>query len=359
MTAVGTVKTARQPWIDRIRWVTVLLVVFYHVLYQFNSVGVIRNIDAPGIPLLDAPLYFLYPWFMCLLFLVAGISARYSLEKRTGKAFLKDRARRLLLPSIAGIFVLGWTSGWVTSHMAEYFVPDGLPGIVNYLIWCLSGIGPLWFAQELFAGCLVLLLLRAIDRNDRLWQLGGKVGLGTLIVLGFAVWGSSYLLITPMVEVYRNGIYWFMFLMGYYIFSHEEIIDRLAKVHVPLLIAGCLLGVTYTVYYFGQNYTTRTCLQSAFTNGYAWVMILALLGTFKARWTRTSPLSDYLTRNNFAIFALHNPLLVLIAYFVTAYLAVPVWADYLLTFLGTAVLLLPFCELVHRIPIIRTLLLGE
>ena len=58
----------RQPYLDRIRWCTVLIVIVYHVLYQFNSVGLIRNIYAPGIPILDTSMAFVYPWFMALLF---------------------------------------------------------------------------------------------------------------------------------------------------------------------------------------------------------------------------------------------------------------------------------------------------
>lgn len=79
----------RQPYLDRIRWSTVLVVVVYHVLYQFNSVGLIRNVHAPGLPLLDTPMAFVYPWFMGLLFVAAGMSARYSLQKRTGNGIFE------------------------------------------------------------------------------------------------------------------------------------------------------------------------------------------------------------------------------------------------------------------------------
>lgn len=354
-------QSTRKPYLDRIRWCTVLVVIGYHVLYQFNSLGIIRNISTPGIPILDAPLSFVYPWFMGLLFVVAGMSARYSLQKRTGKAFLKDRFHRLLIPSIAGIFLLGWTTGWVTAQ-ADFFVlpdADSIPGFVIYLIYCMSGIGPLWFAHELFAGCVLLLLLRSIDKQDRLWQVCGKAGWPVLLLLVFPVWGSSKILNTPVIEVYRNGIYWFLFLLGYFLFSHEEVTGRLAKCHLPLLIAGCVTGICYTAFHYGENYTTQDCLQSFFTNAYAWLMILATLGTFKARWNITSPLSDYMTVRNFGFYVLHNPLLVLIAYAITTYFHLPVLCDYLLVLAGTLLLLPPLYELIHRIPVLKTLLLGE
>ena len=53
--------TERKHYIDNIRWVTVLIVILYHVIYSFNTVGVIKNIGVDGIPQMDAVLTFVYP----------------------------------------------------------------------------------------------------------------------------------------------------------------------------------------------------------------------------------------------------------------------------------------------------------
>ena len=42
----------RRHYLDNARWLLVLTVLVYHVFYLFNSVGVIRNIAPPGIPIL-------------------------------------------------------------------------------------------------------------------------------------------------------------------------------------------------------------------------------------------------------------------------------------------------------------------
>jgi len=96
----------KKSFLDNLRYSIVLLVIFYHVFYLFNSVGVITNVDIPGIPALDAVLYVLYPWFMVTLFVISGICARYSLQKQTSKAFLKAKVRRQLIPSISVIFII-------------------------------------------------------------------------------------------------------------------------------------------------------------------------------------------------------------------------------------------------------------
>lgn len=351
----------RKHYIDNIRWVTILVVIVYHLIYSFNSVGVIKNIGVEGIPQFDVFLIFVYPWFMCLLFVVGGMSARYSLEQRSGKAFAGERAVRLLVPSIAGVFFFGWITSWVTNQYTDMFMGNGdlIPGPIKYIIYCLMGIGPLWFAHELFLASMVLLLIRAIDKKDKLWELGGKARLWVLLLMVIPVWGSSWILNTPLIEVYRNGIYIFMFLLGYFVFSHEEVTDRLVKWKVPLMIAALLTGIAYMILYYGKNYAAKECLRSFFTNAYAWIMILAILGCFKAWCNGETRFSCYMTARNFGFYVLHYPLLVIIAYLVTTYLQLPMILNYMVILILELLLLPLVYEVIHRIPVIRLLILGE
>ena len=39
----------RKHWIDNLRWVTVLLVLFYHVIYFYNNKGVFGGIGGFGL----------------------------------------------------------------------------------------------------------------------------------------------------------------------------------------------------------------------------------------------------------------------------------------------------------------------
>ena len=105
----------RKHYLDNIRWITLCVVIIYHVFYIFNSSGVISNINATGIKKLDVFCVFVYPWIMCLLFVVSGVSTRYSLKNKTNKEFIKDRTKRILIPSLIGIFVYGWISGYITN----------------------------------------------------------------------------------------------------------------------------------------------------------------------------------------------------------------------------------------------------
>ena len=106
----------RKNWIDNLRWFTVLLVMLYHVFYFYNNKGVFGGVGGfdpdPMKQPQDIVMYILYPWFMMLLFLLAGISARYSLENRSAKEFCKSRTLKLLVPSTIGLLVFQWTAGY-------------------------------------------------------------------------------------------------------------------------------------------------------------------------------------------------------------------------------------------------------
>lgn len=351
----------RKPFLDNLRYSIVLLVIVYHICYLFNSVGVITNVIIPGIPAMDVVEYILYPWFMVTLFVISGICARYSLQKQTNKEFLRSKIRRQLVPSFGVIFIIGWTSGWVTGQYADMFGTNSgtIHGIFKYLIWCMSGTGVVWFLHELLLAQLVLVLLRKIDKKDHLWQLGGKVTLPILCLMVFAFWGSAQILNTPVVEIYRNGIYLFSFLLGYFVFSHDHIQQLLAK-HTPSLLAiGSILAVGYTIWAWGKNYSELTHLKAFLTNVYAWFATLAVLGAGKRWLDRETRFTRYMSSRSFGFYVLHYPLLALGAWYMDQILHLPVWSMYILLPAMLALILSPLIAPIKRLPILRTLMLGE
>ena len=145
----------RKHWIDNLRWATVLLVLFYHVFYFYNNKGVFGGIggfgEYPQCPQYqDVVMYILYPFFMPLLFLLAGISARYALQKYPAKEWFKARTRKLLVPGTIGLLVFHWMVGYFNTVVAgRKVVFDGVPAVGKYFIMVFSGTGPLWFVQVL------------------------------------------------------------------------------------------------------------------------------------------------------------------------------------------------------------------
>lgn len=347
----------RKIYLDNIRWVTVLLVLFYHVCYLFNGVGIPGGVpDADSIAFFDWLMCAVYPWFMVLLFVVAGMSARYSLQKRTGKEFLKERAGKLLIPSTLGLFVLHWITGYLNIKMGgglEY-----IPSFLVYPISVISGIGSLWFAHLLFLYSCILVLFQKLDKADKLWKLGGRANEVVLVLFALVIWGAAQILNAPVITTYRFGIYFAAFLIGYYIFSHDEVQNKVEKMGILMAIAAVICAAAYLLYYGGSNFTDSSCLQSFFTNLYLWVAVLAVLGIFKKYCNRQNAAAGYFSRNSFGIYVLHYPVLIVTCYVLHYHTGLPAIGKYLLAFvIGFAGTLL-LNEVIQRVPFVRYLVLG-
>ncbi|MGM9604834.1 MAG: acyltransferase family protein [Faecousia sp.] len=351
----------RKTYLDNIRWATVVLVLIYHVFYYFNAQGVFGGFGPfTQVQYQDVILYFVYPWFMALLFVIAGISARYSLQKRSGKEFFKDRTVKLLVPSTLGLFVFYWIAGyfnvWVGGGWEQ--MPAELPGFVRYLISVASGIGPLWFAQMLWLFSGLLLLLRKLDRKDALFSCFRNMNAWGVLVFLPLIWASAQVLNTPVITVYRFGIYFTAYLLGYYVFSHEKLQNSLAQNAVPLCTAAAILGIVYTWYYFGTNYAEDECLKSVFTAVYLWIAVLAILGAGKRWLDAQSKLCSFMTRQSSGIYMLHCPVMAFTCWTLRFVLHLPAAMVYILGIVLSFLLTVGLNELLSRIPFLRFCVLG-
>ena len=364
----------RKHWIDNLRWVTVLLVLFYHVIYFYNNKGVFGGIGGfgDGPQYQDVVMYILYPWFMPLLFLLAGISARYALDKYDGKTWFKARTRKLLVPATIGLFVFHWMVGYFnTAVAARMGVLDGVPGIAKYAIWAFSGIGPLWFIQDLWLFSLLLLIIRKLDAGNRFhaWcgkVFGGKAGIVWTILLGILFWVGEQLVIhNPRPEsadglynLYKPVFYLIMFLMGYFVFSHESVQEKLARAWAPLLCAAVIAGSILTITRFGQDNTSPEYLCSPLNALYGWLACLAMMGWFKARFDRTGAFAGYMTRSSFGLYIVHYLVVASLGYMMKTYTQLPPIAMYAILTVAVFTLSPLLYELIRRIPVVRWCVLG-
>ena len=363
----------RKHWIDNLRWVTVLLVLFYHVIYFYNNKGVFGGIGGFG-PYPDHPqyqdvvMYILYPWFMPLLFILAGISARYALEKRSGKEWFKARTRKLLIPSTIGLFVFQWMTGYFNTAVAARTGAFGaMPGIARFCLWAISGTGPLWFIQDLWLFSLILLLVRKLDAKDKLWNACSKLNIVWIILLGVIYWAAEQLLIhNPRPEtadglynLYKPIFYLIVFLMGYFVFSHDGVQEALKKVWIPLLGCAAVAGVILIVTTFGQDNTTPQYLSSPMNCLYGWLACLAMMAWFQARFNRTDAFAGYMARSSFGLYIVHYLVIASLGYMMKMYTQLPPWAMYVILTVAVFTLSPALYELLRRIPFIRWAVLGE
>ena len=363
----------RKHWIDNLRWITVLLVLFYHVFYFYNNKGVFGGIGGFGTypespQYQDVVMYFLYPWFMPLLFLLAGISARYALQKHSGKEWFKSRTRKLLVPSTIGLFVFHWMVGYFNTAVAAWTgVLEGLPAVVKYCIMAISGIGPLWFIQTLWLLSLVLLLVLVFDKKDKLWNWFGKAGIVVIVLLGVFFWlGEQTLVQHPKADsldglwnLYKPLFYLVPFLLGYFVFSHDEVQQKVTKYWIPLMVGAVTTGILLIVTTFGEDNTSPQYLGSPLNCLYGWLMCLAMMGWFSTCFDKTSAFASYMTRSSFGIYVVHYLVIGCLGYMMKMYTTLPPVAIYVILTIAVFTLSPLMYEILRRIPIIRWCVFGE
>lgn len=358
----------RYYFLDNLRWVTVCLVLFYHVFYNFNAVGVFGGIGGfAEHQWQDIFCALLNPWFMTLMFIVAGASSRYALERRTPREFRKERTRKLLVPSTLGLLVLGGGLGFLNMKIAGAAIPSELPFVVRWLIAIASGTGPLWFIQDLFGFSLLLLLVRKVadaEVVDRWLTKLPKWALGLLMV-GFlgVLWVASQSQIDNptaaqgLLNLYRPIYYFVTFLAGYYLFSSECIHTFLAERVVPLILAAVVAAVGFGSEFYGRDYTSPEAVQGIWGNLFCWSMVLAMMGAFRRWANHTSPFAEYMTRSSFGLYIVHMLVCTASCFWLKSS-ALPVWAIYslciVMTYVGSVVL----WEVLRRVPVVRYCVFG-
>ncbi len=363
----------RKHWIDNLRWVTVLLVLLYHVIYFYNNKGVFGGIGGFG-PYPECPqyqdvvMYILYPWFMPLLFLLAGISARYALEKYPAGEWIKARTRKLLVPSTIGLFVFQWMTGYFNTVVAaREGVFGDIPAVAKYVLMAISGTGPLWFIQVLWLLCLVLLLVRKLDKKDRFWNWCGKAGIVWIILLGVLFWvGTLTLVQNPrpetadgLLNLYKPLFYLIPFLLGYFVFSHDEVQEKLGKAWIPLLACAVITGGILIGTTFGQDNTSPQYLGSPLNCLYGWLACLAMMAWFKAKFDSTGKFASYMTKSSFGLYIVHYLVVAALGYMMKTYTSLPPVAMYLILAVAVFALSPLLYEILRRIPFVRWCVLGE
>ncbi len=363
----------RKHWLDNLRWTTVVSVLFYHVIYFYNNKGVVGGIGGfGGNQYQDIIMYVLYPWFMMLLFLIAGISSRYSLEKTSSKQFFKSKTTKLLVPSTLGLFVFHWISGYFNTLVTEYTIgsplfPEEMPVFIKYFIFSFSGIGPLWFIQDLWLFSIILLLIRKFDKKDKLWQACEKIGIIPIILLGLLLYVGSFTLISNpraesfdgLLNLYKPLNYLIPFLMGYFVFSHDKVQEILGKYSIYLTSIALISGTILTITTFGQDNTSPQYLQSPMNIIYTWFMILGLLGLFQRYCNKTNPFATYMTKSSFGIYIVHYMVIACFGFMMKVHTSLPAFAIYAILTLAVFTLSPLIYELLRRIPIVRWCVFGR
>lgn len=305
----------RLNYIDNLRSISVFLLVLYHIAIAYNSWGEANYIFFERVNSIASIVVFISPWFMPLMFLLAGVSASFSMKKRGCSAFIKERLKRLGIPLIIGIIFISPILSFVAdkSH-------NGYEGnyFEHYLVYFskftdLTGydggftLGNFWFIAVLivisFLGCGIIKAIDCISKNSR-----KRLIVVNVITIALAVATFDIVIFGKRIITYLC-----VYLLGYYLFSREEFVHKMVNfkwIIICLWVVTSGINTVLFVYMEQYELLNTVCNYLAFAFG---VPALFCLGydylDFSNKISKTAAGLSYV------FYSSHFPIVILCQYF--------------------------------------------
>jgi peptidoglycan/LPS O-acetylase OafA/YrhL len=382
-----TAKSSRLPWIDHLRTAVIFLVVNVHACVTYSHVGDWYVMSAQE-PTLRQKLPFivweshLQSFFMGLLFFISGYFAWGALARRTTGAFVRERLRRLGLPTLFFMLVIHPFILLVLNPWNAKFGPP-LAFYRRYLLSgrFLSSTGPLWFAFALLIFCLIFAGIRAAGSKPTpvvaARTVAAKAPTGIVLALFALALGLGSFAVRLVQPIGTNVLnFQLCFFVQYVAFFLAGLSAAKSGWLLPLSASRQARLAGWLVLFIGPVVGPALMALGVrgghspeiFFGGWHWQALgfalweqltgvglsLALLAFFSSRLNRDTPTGRWLADRSFGVYVLHTP--VIIALFMV-YRALPqnLYAlPVLLTVTGLFVSYV-LADLFRRIPVLRAI----
>lgn len=327
----------RRYDLDWIRVLAILLLHFFHAAMPFVADWGwhIKNPETSNLFLEFN--YFLSKWRMPVLFFISGIGTVYVLRQFSGRYYIWQRTKRLLLPLLFGMLVVVPPQVYFEriydgAAFSSYF--DFYPSIFTTGPYPKGNLSwhHLWFVLYLFVYSLMFVpiygwlrsktgqgVLHAVASLPKGWGLMGMGGLlcvGSLLYFRFPE--ETHALVDDWAGFTRYLLY---FLLGGCVGTHTPFwhsIEGRRRIHLKLaffsIIAIHVLRWNDWEPTWGWNIPNLLWLVLQVFNGWFWV--LAILGYGKRYLNRRSRFLDYANEAIYPFYILHQTFIVMIAYYV-------------------------------------------
>lgn len=327
----------RLNWIDWLKVIVVVGAFLFHAAQPFVASTWLINDTDKSLPL-SLVSGFGYLFGMPLMFFLTGAATWLAVERRGIGGHTGLRLRRLLIPLVLGLVILGPPQAWVA-----YVAAGGDGGPLEFLATYVATLQPtlnprwfgdvghhLWFLAFLFLYVLVTLPLLSWLRTRRAAHqdlvVGGVAerpfGLIWLVVPIAAV----QLVLRPLFPDYRD---WadFTLWLGYFVIGIFAMADarlmpailgrrRVTLWLVPLVLIGYL-----PVILFGSpvdiehapGFTLGGLAYVVWRTALAWVMTLVFVGLAATYFTARPRFLGWASAMVLPFYVLHHPVTVLVA----------------------------------------------
>lgn len=374
-TARATPSSQRLHHLDAVRAGALLLGIVLHSLLPFEPGGMWLFTDSRSAEWTSETVFTIHLFRMVLFMTLAGYFARMVLHRRGAGAFLRDRAKRILLPVVvfAPIMVV-MVIATVIAGVALGLIPEPAgaapeqatgqdPGLLAVL-----NPSHLWFLLVLMEAIVITVAVRAvllrvlgIDRTAA-WAEGIGAALASpaglllaavpyalgLLVQGVAMFG----IIQPetiLPELAPTLTYLGAFLVGWFLHAPEGGMRRATSGWAWMLPAAIVLTIAaFLTGWFALDARSGMLVIAAAVQGLAsWAWVFALIGLAGKLFSGGSPAVRYTADSSYWIYILHLPLVMAVG-IALAPTGLPILVKLLITWTVSMVILVLSYDLMVR-----------
>jgi peptidoglycan/LPS O-acetylase OafA/YrhL len=306
----------RKHYIDNIRWLTILLLFPFHALIIYNNFGEDNYIKGNGNVILSNIITSFWPWFMPVLFVLAGISTVYAIQKRTIKEYIIERIKKLFIPLFFGIIIIcpiltyyaeryhnGYSGTYIQQYILFFTKETDLTGYTGGFT-----PGHLWFILYLFIISLISLpiIYFVPKKTDRIIE---RMNIVMLLLLFTIPLLGQFI---ANIGGKSIGEYFCYYLIGYFVLSNDKIVDKCIKYRWLL---GILSIICVLLYLMLIHFSLADNILSVLGRFYGFCSILFILGIGKMKLNFSNRITIYLSKISFGIYLFHLPWIIIIAYY--------------------------------------------
>jgi phosphatidylglycerophosphate synthase len=353
------------------------LLILHHVGRAFSPGDWLVKLDSAE--WLVAPMLFVTPWRLALLFLIAGFASRALLARSGVASFLRERTARLLVPLIAAMILVIPPQSWInlvvnhgyTQSFGHFLAHDafgfaGVDGVAQ------PGWEHLWFVAYLFAYTVLLaggvalagetVKARSVAAVE--WLLQGRRLLWLPLLyfvparVGVAfTLGETHGLFDDWLS---DVIYLPCFLIGFALAGAKGLWPAVARcsraaLAVALVSYAALLAIELT-YPEGTNMPhIPAALDRVAMAAMMWGMVLALLRLADTLLNRDHPLRAKLSEAVFPFYIIHQTIIVVLGWALLES-GLPTFAAFAVLLVATVAGCWLFYKLGDWLPAIRPLI---
>ena len=352
----NAIRADRIHFLDNLRAFMIFLVILGHAGGVYESSGTWASfwiVDDPSTNNLSGLVFIILDIFMMpTIFFISGFFAPVSIENSKGRAFLKSKFKRLIIPWIIAVLTL------IPLYKIIFLYSRNLPqeSWTTYFHWS-NGIWSqnwLWFLPVLFLFNFLYLLLSKV--NIRLPNISLKKAVLGVFLIGFVysfsmdIFGLRGWTKTILIDFQNERIliYFMAFLLGALCFR-QKIFETKPEGKMLYILINSIAWLPVTAYIFfllypwfnpGSFIVSRIIdrLIVWFCFGLSMLcMMYLMIETFRRYFDKTGKILNELNRNSYNVYIIHVIVMGVIA-LVMLSTAIPSLLKYLILTVSTFII---------------------